>query len=377
MPRYRLLDDCRGLASLHVLLFHLMEPHVGYFGPVADWIIRNGRIGTTAFFVISGFGLAASAHRICAGLGSRREFLRRRLARIYTLHLFAFAFAAWIIPGTIRLLEKIKAGEVSTAFPPLSLGDVLGYVTLVRAFTSPAESLNQAFLPLNGAIWFIAVIVQVYLVVALVMRSVRVWRAAVVLLTVAALASHLPPVGAALPQGLFLPYWLNLVPGIALHHLVRRRHTPHGLSSPLLILLTGAVVGGIVYYLNGTGNVHREIIALGLATAFWLLHPLSERHHPGNLRQVLGVFGRSSYSTYLMHVPLWPLGEMVTRNAFGWLAPPVGVLFVTVPLVWGLSYLWHLFFERPGTLRNTAMALRHPGRTLAEGLLPGRSGKRR
>ncbi len=129
---------------------------------------------------------------------------------------------------------------------------------------------------------------------------------------------------------------------------------------------SGGRGGNVLSGRNGPTRA-RVLLTLWLAVLFWLMHPLSVRYAALSVDGVGSFFGRCSYSIYLMHIPLWPLGEMVARNGAPGLPEHWAAPLITAPLVWLLGYSWHLYFEKPGSLPGTGRALRHPWRTLREG----------
>jgi len=86
----RRLDSLTGLrwwAAFGVFLFHMRN--MVTFPPELQWIVANGHLGVTFFFVLSGFVLTWSWKRNTPV----RAFYWRRFARIYPLHLIALVLA--------------------------------------------------------------------------------------------------------------------------------------------------------------------------------------------------------------------------------------------------------------------------------------------
>ena len=80
-PRYEILDGLRGVASVLVVLFHLLETYSK--GP-ADQIINHGYLAVDFFFVLSGFviGYAYDDRWNKMSLGG---FFKRRLTRLHPM----------------------------------------------------------------------------------------------------------------------------------------------------------------------------------------------------------------------------------------------------------------------------------------------------
>jgi peptidoglycan/LPS O-acetylase OafA/YrhL len=81
-PKYELLDGLRGLAALAVVLHHIGVADVGHFSVMV-------------FFVISGYCITASAESCRRNGGGFRDFMLRRVKRIYPPYLLAIAYFAF------------------------------------------------------------------------------------------------------------------------------------------------------------------------------------------------------------------------------------------------------------------------------------------
>lgn len=102
-PYYPAVDALRGFAALSVLLYHLVAlaalPMPRWY-PLA-WF-RVGFLGVDLFFAISGAVIVLSIHALERRFGAawRREFARRRLARIVPLYLLtSLLFVIALAPG--------------------------------------------------------------------------------------------------------------------------------------------------------------------------------------------------------------------------------------------------------------------------------------
>lgn len=359
--RFHALDGFRGLASLSILCFHILPGSFGRHQAVLGFLDRL-RIGTDIFFVISGFGVAIAVHKILTQDRSIKAFLLKRAKRIYLIYFFSLLFAAVVIPTLKSLLSFLNSGHYYSYYFDYSLLDWLKILSLVKVFDSSNWALNQAFLPLNGVFWFIAVIMQIYLVTALALTSRNHCNKILVGITLLSLLCLIPQVKDLVPSGLFLPKWREFAMGMLLFHALRRFPAPPAALQfavgAAILLLAGAILT-----LTLPSDLYRFLSAVVVGATFWLLYPLDKPlsgSRPFRLLKWLGMF---SYSTYLLHIPLWPLLDMLTRR----LAPlpePVVATLVMVPAILVCSYLWHLFFERPDSLAGVSRSLRHPLLTL-------------
>lgn len=80
-PRYEILDGLRGVASVLVVLFHLLETYSA--GP-AHQLINHGYLAVDFFFVLSGF-VVGYAYDDRWGAMSVWDFFKRRLVRLHPM----------------------------------------------------------------------------------------------------------------------------------------------------------------------------------------------------------------------------------------------------------------------------------------------------
>lgn len=92
MPRtrYGVLDTYRFLAALGVVFYHF-EGHLSPFRPQPSDVLERFQTFVDFFFVLSGFVLMHTYADRVRALPDYRDFLRKRLARIYPLHLATLA----------------------------------------------------------------------------------------------------------------------------------------------------------------------------------------------------------------------------------------------------------------------------------------------
>ncbi|MFL9799094.1 acyltransferase family protein [Vibrio cyclitrophicus] len=78
------LDSMRGIAALLVVFYH-----IGWNYSLRDWeIVRGGYLMVDFFFVLSGFVIALSSSNKLNSFGELKNFLYKRLIRLYPVHLF-------------------------------------------------------------------------------------------------------------------------------------------------------------------------------------------------------------------------------------------------------------------------------------------------
>lgn len=111
-PHYAILDGLRGVASLVVVAFHLLEAHAASH---ADQIINHGYLAVDFFFVLSGF-VIGYAYDDRWGRMTYRDFFKRRLIRLHPMVVMgmligaaAFYFGAG---GPYEMIAGVPVGRM-------------------------------------------------------------------------------------------------------------------------------------------------------------------------------------------------------------------------------------------------------------------------
>lgn len=82
--RYEVLDSFRGIAALMVVIYHFEVD-----GLISNLnIVRNASFFVEFFFVLSGFVISVSSLNKLNNVSDVFQFMKKRLARIYPLHVF-------------------------------------------------------------------------------------------------------------------------------------------------------------------------------------------------------------------------------------------------------------------------------------------------
>ncbi|MDX2969393.1 acyltransferase [Kribbella solani] len=111
------LTGMRWIAAFAVFVYHVRN--FGYFGPghggrLVNWAFGAGAAGVSFFFILSGFVLAWSARPT----DQARRFWRRRLARVYPVHLVTAVIAAVL---AYTLVPGLRPGSLNEAAANLLL----------------------------------------------------------------------------------------------------------------------------------------------------------------------------------------------------------------------------------------------------------------
>ena len=117
--RLSFADGLRGLAAFWVVLYHLAEGHhIETLKTMLPNIAYNvffgwGHLGVAIFFVLSGFVMALTAHKVKFDAENAFKFIARRLTRLAPPYYFA------ICVTLLFIFIKSKALHLSYAAPSL------------------------------------------------------------------------------------------------------------------------------------------------------------------------------------------------------------------------------------------------------------------
>ncbi|MDO6416081.1 acyltransferase [Sphingomonas sp. BIUV-7] len=124
--KFAALESCRGICALLVALVHLSAN--GYFYNLLP--VRNGGLGVTYFFVLSGFVMMHAYGRKLSSIDDLVPFAVRRIGRLYPLHiamllaLFLLECVKLIIVSRSTLAAGVPAFSGANSYSAL-LGGVL------------------------------------------------------------------------------------------------------------------------------------------------------------------------------------------------------------------------------------------------------------
>lgn len=294
-PTLPSLTGLRWVAAFGVFAYHVRN--LGYFDghaqTVLSGLVGSGATGVSLFFMLSGFVLAWSDRPGTVGpIRSALTFWRRRLARIWPLHLVTV------------LLAVVVAATVMPSIQTVSPKALVANVFLVSAWHAPWWQAG------NPVSWSLVCEAFFYLVFPVAIRLVR--RADVVVLgTVAVFCVFvvvvMPAFVAHLPGGLDAGSWPparlpEFLLGVVTARLVRSGWRGPGLVLPVLLTVagvlavdlhpdsplarTGFTVVGFALLLpalaradvegRATGLSSRPLVHLGTRSfAFYLVHLLT------------------------------------------------------------------------------------------------------
>jgi peptidoglycan/LPS O-acetylase OafA/YrhL len=308
--RFLVLDACRGILALLVVLFHTDE--------ISHWrswaVVRNGSVAVDFFFALSGFVIASAyGARLGTGLGLVR-YAVRRFGRLYPLHLAALL--AYCGVELVRLLAFDDTDAFNGNFSLHALGE---HLLLVQAFSANNLSWNYPAWSISVELW---VNLAFGLAVLALARSAR-WLRPVALLATTALLGFMLAKPALAPN----PAWNDVFRGAFEFCLGIMVFAAHSRCAERDFRLPGVaevlIVPIVVVAFGWPDACPLAVRAIGLALAVFILAfetgPISRLL----LQRPFLLLGTISYSVYLTHSlylellndALIGIGDMLHRSA--------------------------------------------------------------
>ena len=329
--RFDGIDGLRAVAILGVVAFHTRPS-----------LLEGGFIGVTMFFVITGFLATRSVIRAVDSHGTFQygRYLGRRIKRLWPATLATIALTApfaWLFAPS--LLNKVRADALPGALFASNWVNIFRKLPYFAAAGLPS--------PLTH-LWFLALVMQFYLVWPLLImaigRLVRAKWARTVVMVIIVLASSAAMWLLFDPDDTSRVYYgtdtrlAELAMGAMLAMLMQRadrtaddrkqRDDGRGASAIILDVFGWlsllALCAGF-WFMNGYDDTMYH--AGTLLPPYWALGP-RRRHQRSEPARVLGCaplryLGSRSYSLYLMHYPLLQFMNPATRTEalpwWGWL----------------------------------------------------------
>lgn len=359
-PRLRLdyLDGIRGLAALFVVAHHLWREYThvalpGLKGIFTNWLLY-GHLSVDVFIVLSGFCLMLPVARTRSLRGGWKTFYKSRARRI--------------LPPFYAAVVLALAANIAKDVPP-SWETVLANLLLL-------QDVVQKTNVLDGPLWSVALEWKIYFLFPLFVWLWLRFGSPLVLLVSAVIGYGLTGLLAAFYSSLYLALacpWYIFLFGIGMTATVfasksngASLSSSHSSFAPWLLpflFWTALVCVGLILYqwpVTSAGETavyapHLPIIdaAVGIAAALGLvlLTQKAERRTQSLSVTLLSwrplVFlGTIGYSIYLVHgIIIYKIKAMLI--AYLPVHPAFVVILLDIIIVVGISYLFHLAFERP------------------------------
>lgn len=353
-PPLPAIAGLRFYAAMHIVLLHTLR--AGWLPPEVARLTRWGASTASLFFILSGFILTYAYAAPGGGLRvPAREFLRRRLVRLYpaaiVCHLIAVPLV-WSAYGPVErwLRAAATAGGVQAFWPPFA-----------NSFDSPAWSLS--YLALG------------YLLLPSVLRRTAAWSPRRLLGGMAVLWGAMLVPGAAfviaqpadpLWRTALFTFPLVRLPeflfGVMLARLLIAREWPRipaWVAPATSIVLVGTLVltPEMLFPMNHNGlwaPLHAVLLwALALGGAGWMHRLLSA----GPSRRL----GEASLTIYLLHVPLYSWMLHLAGDVASWGGvPSIAFYALYLALVVVLGMALDRVLERLTRRRRTPAPLSAP-----------------
>jgi len=319
--RFFILDSLRGIAALWVFTFHYkFSDGCREIWPNLHAVFKMGYLGVPMFFVISGFCISASARSVIRKGDSTGDFLYRRMKRIYPPFWFSIAVVA-ALPFLMALISSVKShilvmptaeGNLNYGFLEYSWWEWVRLSILAQVVwpVKDASSLQEEFTSINAVYWTLAIEVQFYFVVAIVLQMSR-KRFYSALLVVSLCSIPVAISGALMLSGVFLPFWPMFAVGILLFYVLERGWTPEKvvprLATSIAFLVPMCAAGILGYAILMSLEPSSLVFAVAFAGVLWSMKPIDSWFADMNEHRYLSVLvrpfvmlGAMSYSLYLV-----------------------------------------------------------------------------
>ena len=335
--RLSFADGLRGLAALWVVLFHLAEGHhIETIKNVIPKLAYNivfgwGHLGVAVFFVLSGFVMALTAHKVKFNTANACKFIARRLTRLAPPYYFAIIFALIFI--------FIKSKALHTAYMPPIASDLFKHAFFVQdLFNTPQ---------INVVFWTLCIEVQFYIAFALLVwfadylqlkyKTVDARGIVIVVFCAIALLWPLELVTNIFWQGGFVGFWYSFLLGVIICwgwlNQGFLRIAAIGYCVILLII-------GFIYHADFT-------IAATITASLLLLAGVVGKMHVWLNWAFLQWLGLVSYSLYLLHNPVTGASVNITKKVFSnGLFADIFSSFIAILACLVAAYLSFLLVER-------------------------------
>jgi peptidoglycan/LPS O-acetylase OafA/YrhL len=270
--RLKSVDELKGFAMILILLYHAG----GVLG-WSNWL--HGEVGVDIFLIVSGFTLVLTSRDLPA-----REFLKRRLLRIYPSYWAAIAFF-------VVFNDRYFGSNYSAT-------SIILHALGIHGFSS-----GVYFSDINDSFWFISMILAMYLVF-LVLRKrladISFILGVGMLLTVGTSAAYIAAEhnGGLIQLAVRIPsFFLGLVGGQLLV-------SPTSVLRPSGILVAGLIAMTYLGWFKGIITFY-AVAALAMTALFLLSARYLRKAAEGRMALAgLSFVGVYSYEIFLFHQPL-------------------------------------------------------------------------
>jgi peptidoglycan/LPS O-acetylase OafA/YrhL len=298
----KLLERLRGMAALLIVAFHATELFRAKFNqPFLQSFFDFGDSGVDFFFVLSGFFLASSSHKLLKHQHTAKDFLVKRCVRIYPLY--------WLVSLCV----------IPIYFLIPSFGK--GYEQDMGVIIKSLLLIPQEHAPILSVAWFLSHLIFFYLAFTAVILLPKVAPKIILVgLSVSAFFMLADMISGFqiknyihfLLNFIFSYYNLEFAAGWLLGIFFIRRRLKTAVS--LFILLTGCLgfmIAGLldVYILQTSSETsgfshYYDFIAYGISSILIVAGAaFLEKTRKVTINKWFVVLGAASFSIYLTHYP--------------------------------------------------------------------------
>jgi peptidoglycan/LPS O-acetylase OafA/YrhL len=350
---YPILDGLRGVASVLVIMFHVLETFTG--GNKFIQIINHGYLAVDFFFLLSGF-VVAYAYDDRWGTMTQWDFYKRRLVRLQPMVIMGSLIGAALFYFQV---SPAFSNIANTPVWELLLVMVIG-ATLIPVPISMDIRGWQEMHPLNGPAWSLFFEYIANILYALIVRrfskfllSIFVALAALMLIQYLVTSKNGDLIGgwSLNPEQLYIGFTRVLFPffgGVLLCRigkLIRLKNAFWWSSLLIIIMLSIPRIGDEHHvWMNGIYESLCLIVVFPLIVSIGAGGEL----HGARSEKICNFLGEISYPLYITHYPLiylftaWVVNNKVPLGIQGLL---MGLLVVISSLI--IAYLSLRFYDKP------------------------------
>ncbi|QIG81102.1 acyltransferase family protein [Stakelama tenebrarum] len=337
-PELRALTSVRGIAALLVVFYHIRMSIAGLPQPLLEFFAK-GYLAVDFFFLLSGFVIWLSyAQRLRdGGLAAIPTFLKRRVARIWPLHLFVLAGGV-----ALALLLAATGRHDANEFPFAQLP--------LHIFLLQNWGFTQG-LSWNDPAWSISAELGAYLLfpllaVAIDWRRIPGWAIIAAIVALALLLASVMAMGGAQTLGEdiarfgLLRCLIEFAAGNALCALWLRWR-----ERPMVPAVAASLLALLCFAAWAAGMPETLAVPLAFAASLLALALTSGRRGNPLEGRTLHWLGEISYAVYLGHYLLWTAFKLAFVSDVGAVPPALIALYMAMVIV-SAAMLYH-WIERP------------------------------